>query len=705
MTSYLILLYNNFGVNLWLTVLLFIIGCLAIIFIIFMSFILILDSLYRPNYPQYPFNFFLDRVIPFTALFFPTIIIFLLHPFETWFARLVLLILVHTLVLAPMFHYWAKLRCWYSHNDIIAYNSWNHPRLYENIALALIYPLLWGIYFSLFRFLRLGTTYNVWDYIKNLPTDFIVIVFILPYVVCWFVIILVHISQIRSYLWNQCVTLLYSSHIYLLKYYIYFRFMEWLYKASFVVIHVLTLTVAYKNQGPWWRRMTNYLYYNPKWMTFLMFSIIIFEIIWTKKLYYGLYLLFIYTIIYRCLTCFFAYQNTNFVFDCCLSDYFFLTDVKLNLRYPQQFWMYFQDAEFYFGIEYQYTQEELEKFTEEMNKPKVKWLLRKKVFQNLHHQQVNIRIQKRVHASFSLRMSAEYLASNHVRWVHTERIVNTAVKYHSCTGLFVKSIFDQIVLLNSNWKHLHHMQAAKIITPAVSDLYRPFTEKLPSHKKHFIGIQEQNLPSNFGPLIQKGVIVEPYDQTNPKHNPVYYCQKNPDTLFDFEKSEFIDKRIHALDQKTNNPGLGQNKMLSEITPQRYNSTIDRLKKTLKLDNYLTTEMNNVLELLVTNCQDFEKHQLIWAKSLHLFPNNLIPPLRLPQNFSYAQLTPQALHQIKLSTSKLKHISDLLYVRKVPEINHGTFPKEALDLFNDSQLQQILNENTDQEYCKLAETLD
>lgn len=33
------------------------------------------------------------------------------------------------------------------------------------------------------------------------------------------------------------------------------------------------------------------------------------------------------------------------------------------------------------------------------------------------------------------------------------------------------------------------------------------------------------------------------------------------------------------------------------------------------------------------CADMNNHQLIWAKYIHLFPNNFIPPIRVPYHSS------------------------------------------------------------------------
>lgn len=47
--------------------------------------------------------------------------------------------------------------------------------------------------------------------------------------------------------------------------------------------------------------------------------------------------------------------------------------------------------------------------------------------------------------------------------------------------------------------------------------------------------------------------MEPYEAK--LHKPVYMPQPDPDIIFIVEKGTFKDKRIHALDQKTNSPDI------------------------------------------------------------------------------------------------------------------------------------------------------
>ena len=214
-----------------------IIGCILFVMSLFIlcsiTVTLILDKIYRPNMPQYPFNNFLDRYIPILTLIMPTCIILFEKPFASWFSRLFLLILIHIVILIPLFNHWSNLRSWSINGDLQLYESWYHPRLYKHISIAVLYPLLWGLFFSLSRYLRLGTTYNIEKLIFTLPEDTIVVLFLIPHLILWFLIPLSYIIFLRTYLWDQLTILLYSLHIYLLKNNIYFKIMEFLYKMIF----------------------------------------------------------------------------------------------------------------------------------------------------------------------------------------------------------------------------------------------------------------------------------------------------------------------------------------------------------------------------------------------------------------------------------------------------------------------------------------
>jgi len=89
MINYLDILLNSFNTLSFIRI-----PVLILLLISLLS--ILLDTAYRPNIPQYPFNFFLDRLIPISAL---------ICPFEAWFTRFTLLLFIHIFLLIPLFYY------------------------------------------------------------------------------------------------------------------------------------------------------------------------------------------------------------------------------------------------------------------------------------------------------------------------------------------------------------------------------------------------------------------------------------------------------------------------------------------------------------------------------------------------------------------------------------------------------------------------
>lgn len=64
----------------------------------------------------------------------------------------------------------------------------------------------------------------------------------------------------------------------------------------------------------------------------------------------------------------------------------------------------------------------------------------------------------------------------------------------------------------------------------------------------------------------------------------------------------------------------------------------------QLDN-----ISMALRKLKDNCDNLIEHQQVWAENLHVFPNNYIPPIRVPKNFSVNDLKPHILQELDKST--------------------------------------------------------
>ena len=105
---------------------------IGVIIIIFMFIIMLMDHAYRPAIPQYPFNIFLDRIIPLIVLFMPTlfIVVFTINVVTfSWLQRFSLLVCIHVIIIIPLFYYWGNLRQWNTNTDNRTYLNWNQPSL------------------------------------------------------------------------------------------------------------------------------------------------------------------------------------------------------------------------------------------------------------------------------------------------------------------------------------------------------------------------------------------------------------------------------------------------------------------------------------------------------------------------------------------------------------------------------------------------
>jgi hypothetical protein len=658
---------------------LFLFTMLALILVVI---IILLDKAYRPSIPQYPFNFFLDRLIPLIALFLPLLLVLFLCPTSIpWIQRFFVLILIHCFILIPLFYYWSDLRSWSNSLDNTSfipkqYRTWDNPCLYLDISIALIYPMIWGMYLSCSRYFRLGSTVDLYSILLGVNSNWFIVLFLFPY---WLPFFLIIASSIKRNLWEHTYKILYSLHLFAIRFSCYFFVIETLFKFNFLVVSLISL------QGPVYFKedvksrlhlIINYFFYHPKVFDIFFILSLIIELYFNKGyLYYGTYTLFIYPIMRTILSIFFnLYYEHDWFFDCCLSDY--IRSNFISPRYPLIFWQHAADAHDSYGFSWDLPSKLL--VIQQSYIIKYSSILKRS-------SKLHIRIFKsKDRYPFRIRFTSSFYNEHQIRWVHTQ-IVN---KLHSATPFFIHNIYDRINLINDSWRNLSRIQHLdknrSVVTP--SNLYHNFPRSYPLQKNKIIGIQEENLPTNFIPLIENNVVVEPYNKH--LHSAEYLSQPEPDLYLGFSQSLFKEKRNLTVDLKSDG-GLGRNHILTEITDFKYKSTLNRHRKHLDPSN--ATELNLVLDNLALTCNDFDNHQLVWAKSLHLFPPYMLPPLRLPQNINTKLFTQETLIQLKKSSIKLKLISDHLHNKKVPNVSGNQYPIEAYDLFEDCYIQKLLRE--------------
>lgn len=233
--------------------------------------------------------------------------------------------------------------------------------------LAMVYPLFWIFYLSLPKFQRLNTIRDINVIVEIItPNIIIALIFImyytLPLILSWSIFFKEKISNLRQFFWEYTAALCYGLHLKLLKYFIYFKLCEYIYKIFFIFHDIFSGNPGatwnhYRHYYPFYRKIYSHLYFGfgRIYLIIIFFSLIILEIIINKgKIYYGLYLLFILPIVLVISNSFFRFGESEFIFDVCKADYLSLNFV--NPRYPRKFWTYMQAPELSFGFAYPMSQ-------------------------------------------------------------------------------------------------------------------------------------------------------------------------------------------------------------------------------------------------------------------------------------------------------------------------------------------------------------
>lgn len=77
-------------------------------------------------------------------------------------------------MIVPIMHIWSKNRRWDTSNKSSMF-AWSHPLLYKLLSIAFISPSIWGIYFSIIRYNRLGLTIQVLPIENTTLLDFLIL--------------------------------------------------------------------------------------------------------------------------------------------------------------------------------------------------------------------------------------------------------------------------------------------------------------------------------------------------------------------------------------------------------------------------------------------------------------------------------------------------------------------------------------------------
>jgi hypothetical protein len=98
-----------------------------------------------------------------------------------------------------------------------------------------------------------------------------------------------------------------------------------------------------------------------------------------------------------------------------------------------------------------------------------------------------------------------------------------------------------------------------------------------------------------------------------------------------------------------------------------------------------------IQLLRETCIDPDKHFETWSNIFHMYPPKWRPPLLLEQNFDIRFLSPEAEEEFRINGIQLRRVSAMFYERD-SRIETGGLSEESLDIFYQSQIQQIFAES-------------
>jgi hypothetical protein len=584
------------------------------------------------------------------------------------------------------------------------------------IIMALIYPSLWGIYFSLSRYIRMGSTLDVYQYLDILLQyclDYLILsLFIIPYTFLCLAIFLYLVRSIRITLWYYTSLVLYAIHISMLQYYDYFHMFKLIYKAGFVYHDIISGSVG---ATTWdlkstsrFRKIISYIYYRPYILNIIFISSLVLELLITHgTLYYGVYTIFIYPFIIGIFHCFHIVYCSKFIQDVCKSDY--IAQNFANPRYYSKFWFYLPRAPQYFGFEYTYPPDLLN-----VIRKTCAFEERAYACSNRFKDDLSYRVWGRRHVSlkekpyykvvvtgypkrWSMRIAAFYWQKKGIRWFHSSSVLYNPLpdKIHPLTIYFLKNNpYGILALLKHPGQNFGLIQkvSKNINWPSPSELYKDTSQTqiiVEPSSKTLTEVLEANFVIRFQSVVKKGVIIGTYKSMKELFGyPTDLMQMRPDFMSWWRNSIYGYKGYLGIDQKNKNvTNLGRNQVITN-PEDSYNDIIDDFSEKLETKYELTPEMLHALSNLKKTSSDPDAHIQTWAENLHLFPEKWKPPLLLNKTFDDSHLKPEIVELIRQGEAEIQRISDELYTLNVSE-ETGSFDEKAIDHFSGSFLQELM----------------
>ena len=699
---------------------------LAFLALCFVTVSLLLDKLHRPAATQLPFNILLDRIIPLIVLVLPSILIFSLSfPASTeLITKFGYIIIIHAILIVPLFYYWSKHRSWVSSTQKHRVTSWNQPILFLHIALGIIYPATWGLYFTIIRYLRLSDNGIIIDPSSNMIEVMIVLFFLLPHLILWVLPILQGIQQLKDLNWAYIETVLFSLHISLLRFHYYFSFCWWMHKISFIIYNFVSLVAPVnsylfyinKKDFPLYRRVIHKLFCYPFICILIVFTIIIIEIIITQRIYYGLYLLFIYPIISSILRNLIDFTSLSFVEHVCLVDYMLLKTT--NIRFPYHFYFFLNNNMAHYGVTmdippdvfntwekgYGHACTYYAKYRIEFSNKLLKRV--SGVTINQYFQPIPSSIYSK--QAYCKRVKVAYLDTYNVRWYHTTRVLCSPLstimtkgihnKMHPIILRLASSPIDHLALMDSNIPfHIIQKNTDQLNKNYVlPDFFTPNNKIIiPKTTKHFIDIIETSQVHMFQPLTEKNVVIGTVKEMRviyPKEN-FASMQQNPDVAIQLSNSTLLNKESLGIDYK-NIMGTTKFSNRNQVSVGDKHNYFTGLTEYVNFLSKKHPENHSQMMFIIEQLRNavksgsFNKQLEVWSENLHHFPLRGKPPLWWDKNLCTDTLAPTIRLQVTERKQFFRAMSQKAYELNIPEDNFDQSHVQLLMRFSEEVSQTI-----------------
>ena len=702
---YIITLYNTILTSNILTIISIILFFSSCIILLFMIIVGILDSTYRPNSPQYPYNIFFDKICPMIIIISPTTIITYCNIMPNSFLnKSILILLIQTCICIPLMYYWSLIRNWNFESEHKSY-SWNTPLMYLNLQLIIWYISFFFFLIFFLRYLRLGQDILIYPniFIEILKDPVVFTLLLTPFTLGWLFILVYNISFLRKKAWENVIDFIHSIHIKFLKFNTYFFIMEIIYKLCFLwFTFIINETIIYrKKPSKGFRRMFHYIYLKSYLINLFMFIIVFIEFLFRNfHLYYSLYILFVVILIKNICYIMNRIACCHWSFDCCISDYL---NFKLEKpRYPSYFWTHFHLIHDEYQFDYDITL-----IVDKKVKEKCKY---RNIYQKTHDRLLEKSLKNGL-MPFNARIKISYYNWSQIRWVHHQAsIIKTT--FHPLIGLFARSFPEKIILLNQAWHETYPLiQKNESLFPKyVSNNKNPIKENIAYPFKNISenfqkGIIDVSLLGELGALswftnVSKKLhfTATPYTKTIILDTK---SQAQPDVVINLKDSLTLDQRTHGFDQKLKIHLQDSNSQILcglYISKERYQILLQDNMRLIQANIVdITPELFVKLLAIHKNLGSFYSNfdlQLEYLlKNIHYFDKATglscyIPSLITKEPINIEALHPEIIADLPKCYHRLTIISNKLKEKNYTKADY----KKAIELFSDSFIQKLLLEN-------------